>query len=173
MAAWIGINSTHLDSHCGDTGASTLAGALNGTITWAHNVNEEHEFVLDFGVSIAVSKIRFRSYVALLDPTVVDIYMNNTGAAPWGAAIVSGINTWRNTDDWVEQVASGTGRYMRVHITDTEDASNYIAIGVFPYAPIFDVYGDTACFDHPIMPYKCDDPECGLTYYITLSEDGK
>ena len=71
MAAWIGINSTHLHSNCGHTDVYPLDTALNGDNIWLHNVNENHWFILDLGTSISVTKIRFRSY-STDDPTVVD-----------------------------------------------------------------------------------------------------
>ena len=62
MAAdWIGIDSSHLDSHCGENVGKTLQEALDGTDYWAHEVEETHWFILDLGQSYNIIKIRGRS----------------------------------------------------------------------------------------------------------------
>ncbi len=147
MAGWIGINSTHLHSHCGDTDANTLVNALDGATYWVHQTTETHQFILDLGTSIAITKVRSRSLTAY-DPTEVNIYISDdTGS--WGAAVVSGISTWKDTATWIEIAAVKSGRYVKVEITDTENISDYITFG--PGA-IFDVYGEAGAGGGAVSP---------------------
>lgn len=144
MAAdWIGIDSTHLDSSCGDDGTNFLANALDGLDLWGHDVNETHWFILDLGEEYNVKKVRGRSQ-STGDPISVNVYVSNSKTV-WGAAVATGISTWQDTTSWQEvDVTDKNGRYVKIEITSTEHASGdiYFGTGGGPYTPIFDVYGD-------------------------------
>lgn len=139
---WIGISSTYYDSHCGDDGSRTIEEALDGSDYWRHVITETHWVILDLGVSYTISKVRGRSN-ATYDPTDVDIYVSEDGIT-WGAAVASGITTWRDTSDWVEiNVASKRGRYVKIEIVDTENVNDFLNFGAATPSSfaILDIYG--------------------------------
>lgn len=139
-ADWIGINSSHYDSHCGTSGTRTIQEALDGTDFWEHLVDETHWFIVDLGQTYNVTKVRGRSnYV--YDPTSINIYVSDN-KEDWGVAVATGIDTWKNTDEWVEvNTTSKNGRYVKVEIVDTE-VSYWIGFGSTSFFTIFDVYGE-------------------------------
>jgi len=144
MADWIGINSSHYDSHCGeDGGTGDLADALDGTGYWSHSVNETHWFILDLGFSYNITKVRGRSFTPR-DPIDIDIYVSADGI-DWGSAVKTGISAWQDNDpfDWHEiDTTDKEGRYVRVVINSTEDAENWIGFGdIYWTGGIIDVYG--------------------------------
>jgi len=145
MADWIGVGSSHYDSHCGDDGARTIEEALDGTDYWLHEVNETHWFVLNLGQTYNITKVRGRSDYPILtrDPDDVNIYVSDD-KANWGTAVASGITTWQDTTAWVEvDVTDKNGRYVKVEIVSTESADNYLRFGDSPGPfTIFDVYGE-------------------------------
>jgi len=138
---WIGINSSHYDSHCGDFGSYTIEKALNGTDAWYHMVAEVHNVVLDLGQVYNVKKVRGRSNLTY-DPTSVNIYVSNDKES-WGAAVASGIDTWQNTNEWQEvDTVYKSGRYVKVEIAETEaGVSDVLMFGSDAPFEIFDVYG--------------------------------
>lgn len=144
-AGWLGINSSHYDSHCGDWAAPSymLLNALNGTDTWAHNANHTHWFILDLGRNYNISKVRGRSKSSQ-DPIDINIYVSETNG-DWGAAVASGISTWQDTDSWVEiDTTPKEGRFIKVEIITTEDPSHFLVFGSTTggsHFTIFDVYG--------------------------------
>lgn len=154
MAAdWIGVDSSHIHSVCGDDGNNPLSGALNGTGLWRHDVDEDHEFVLNFGAPYNITKVRGRSDSGA-DPTSVDIYINDTGSAPWGTAVASGIIDWQDSIEWVEtDTTDKVGQYIRVVITSTEHPTDEIVFGKSsPFMTIFDVYGEIAAVSVTVYP---------------------
>jgi len=144
IPGWVGINSSHYDSHCGDDGAHTVEEALDGTDYWGHVPAEVHWLILDLGSTYNVQKVRGRSSLAN-DPTDVNIYVSDD-KENWGGAVVSGINTWQDFDDWVEvNVTNKNGRYIKIEIEATEGgAPSIINWGNDPAYTIFDVYIDEA-----------------------------
>lgn len=143
--AWIGVNSSHINSLCGEepgSGHTTLADALNGTGGWAHLPNEVHWFILDLGKIYNITKVRGRSNL-LRDPIDIDIYVSRN-TTDWGTAVKTNITTWQNTDTWVEIATTAKiGRYIKVEIISTEYA-NHSIIWISPGSveiTIFDVYG--------------------------------
>lgn len=144
MAAdWIGINSSHIDSFCGEEVGGTLADALDGLDDWNHFSNETHWFIIDLGQTYNVQKVRGRAD-RTLDPIDVNIYVSNDKGA-FGAAVASGINTWQDTVSWVEiDTTDKNGRYVKVEIVDTEDTPAGLTFGDSPPFTIFDVYGEVA-----------------------------
>lgn len=143
--AWIGINSSHIDSKCGEEGDGTLADALDGTDQWDHDVSEVHWFILDLGQTYTIKKVRGRSDW-VRDPTDVDIYVSND-KEDWGEARATGISTWEDCGaapiDWVEvDTTDRDGRYIKVVINATEDGvGGMISWGDSPACTIFDAYG--------------------------------
>lgn len=138
---WFGINSSHYDSHCGDSGVNTVEAGLDGTGFWSHLSDETHWVILDLGQTYSVQKVRGRSDYANFDPTDVNIYVSND-KGDFGAAVASGINTWQDTRDWVEvDTTDKEGRYVKVEIIDTEDAGDSLGWGDVVPSPItiFDV----------------------------------
>ena len=150
MADWLGINSSHLDSHCGNSGVRKLDEALDGTDSWDHDVDETHWFILDLGVSYNITKVRGRSDDTD-DPIDVNVYVSND-KENWGVAVASGINTWQDTANWVEvDTTDKEGRYVKVEIVDTEDLRRDLGFGdTSPTFSIFDVYGSLANVDVPV-----------------------
>ena len=149
MADWLGINSSHLDSHCGNSGVRKLDEALDGTDSWDHDVDETHWFILDLGVSYNITKVRGRSNTAAFggsDPIDVNIYVSTDGTT-WGDAVASGITTWQDRTDWdgdaVIDCTPKEGRYVKIEIIDTEDTDtpDGIKFGASPAFTILDVYG--------------------------------
>lgn len=141
-ADWIGIDSTHYDSHCGDNGQETIEEALDGTDEWRHLVNETHWFIIDLGQEYSIQKVRGRSDRPF-DPIDVNIYVSNDKAS-WGAAVASGINTWQDTTNWADvDNTDKNGRYVKVEIVDTESSGFIYFGGPDPsHFKIFDVYGE-------------------------------
>jgi hypothetical protein len=136
---WLGVGSSYLDSHCGDTSAYFLSEALDGTDMWVHAVEEIHWFILDLGQSYTISKVRGRS-LASYDPIDVDIYVSDD-KQNWGIPVATGISSFQDTDLWQEEaVTKKRGRFVKVVINQTE---NPIAIwwgNLSPSFTIFDVY---------------------------------
>jgi len=140
MADWLGIDSSLIDSLCGETGGNTLAKALDGTDYWNHEVKETHWFILDLGEKKTIEKVRGRSLTAN-DPIDVNVYVSDN-KADWGVAVATGIGTFQDTDVWQEvNVTSKEGRYLKVEVINTENVNDFIRFGGFPYFKIFDVYG--------------------------------
>jgi len=154
MAAdWLGINSSHLMAggagvaFCYEEAAGQVAGALGGTNLWECYTTHTHFFIVDLGQTYNVQKVRGRSYSSD-DPIDLNIYVSDNIEA-WGAAVASGISTWQDKSDyaWVEvDTTDKSGRFVKVEIIDTEDASwNHLNFGLYSYPdyyPIFDVYGE-------------------------------
>ena len=90
-AGWMTITSSHLDS---DSGAAhpdyECADALDGTSFWS-NTGGSHWFILDFGSSKDVQKVRSRSDTTG-DPIDVDIYISDDKDS-WGTAVAEEITT--------------------------------------------------------------------------------
>lgn len=154
MAAdWIGINSSHIDSFCGEGPAHTLAEALNGSEYWEHIAIETHEFVIDLGAVFNITKFRGRSKQGL-DPIDIDIYVSND-KGDWGAAVATTITTWQDTLNWVEiDSTDKEGRYIKVEIIDTE-TGNFLEWGGNAgdgYFTIFDAYGEEVGGDVTVSP---------------------
>lgn len=140
MAAdWIGISSTHYNSHCGDSGGHLLTEALDGEGSWDHWAQEVHWFVLDLTETYTITKVRGRSYTAG-DPIDIDIYVSDD-TENWGIAVKTGISTWQDTVEWVEiATTEKDGRYIKVVINATEyGVADEISWGI---ASIFDAYGE-------------------------------
>ncbi len=136
IAAWLNIDSSHINSVCGEDGASTLAVALDGTNYWKHHVNENHYFIIYLGASYTVEKVRGRS-ISPNDPNDIDIYVS-ADTINWGVAVATNITTWRNNSSWVEiDTTDKEGRYVKVDILDTESGVRNLDFGV---NKIFDVY---------------------------------
>lgn len=144
MAAdWIGIDSSHLDSFCGESAGAKLGDALDGSDYWEHTSNHTHYFILDLGVIVNVQQVRGRS-LRLNDPIDVNIYVSDD-TENWGAAVATNITTWQDTDTWVEiDVTDKDGRYVIVEIIDTEHALKSLNFGKVGGMTIFDVYGEVA-----------------------------
>lgn len=139
--SWLDINSSHLDSLCGQSSVDTLTDALDGLDKWRHTVDHDHWFIIDLGETYNVLKVRGRSE-RLRDPIDVNIYVSNDKGA-FGAAVASGINSWQDTAAWVEiDTTDKEGRYVKVEIVDTEDINRIIEFGgpTASYFTIFDVY---------------------------------
>ena len=144
MAAdWLGINSSHYDSHCGDDGTNTVEGALDGSGYWYHGTEHTHWFVVDLGQIYDVQKIRGRSEVLDYDPIDVNIYVSVDGI-DWGAAVASGVSTWQDTGVWQEvDCTDKQGQFVKVEIIETERVLNELGFGGYPDpVTIFDVYGE-------------------------------
>ncbi len=138
--SWLGINSSNLDSFCGDMSSRTLAGALNGIDDWGHYLVETHWFILDLKEIYNIKEIRGRSNY-LHDPTLVNVYVSNN-KTNFGTPVASNISVWKNTASWIEvDTIDKQGRYVKVEVTDTE--INKLLIWGNPSSPfsIFDVYG--------------------------------
>ena len=141
MGDWLGIDSTYLDSLCGQEGGATLASALDGTHYWVHNTAHVHQFVLDLGSSKWVTKVRGRS-AWTADPIDVNIFVSDD-KGDWGAAVRTGINMWNGrTYWWVYDTAPKKGRYLKVEIVATQaGAPGNLTFGNFTSSfTIFDVY---------------------------------
>lgn len=139
---------------CGETpisGEYTLTDSLNNINTrWRHVADEDHFFTLDFGQDRQFWKLRARSG-GTYDPLDVQVYLVTEaagypgitgitgGSVPggWGTALY-----WDDIDDdkfdidvtnWdycTHTLATpATGRYLLVHIPDTEDASRSLLWG--------------------------------------------
>ena len=130
---------------------STIEEALDGTDYWVHEVDEAHWFILDLGATYTILYVKGRSK-STDDPIDVDIYVSDD-KENWGSAVATGISTWQDTSAWVEiDSTDKDGRYIKVIINDTEDASNYIAWGLFSVDTIFDVYADVASTPVTVEP---------------------
>lgn len=163
MAAdWLGIDSSHLDSHCGDSFGYTLAEALDGTDMWAHADSHTHWFVIDLGAIYNITKVRGRSN-SDRDPIDIDIYVSEDGV-DWGTAVVANITTWQDTIGWIEiETIPKVGRYVKVDIQDEEQNTNvYFGSLIAPFFTIFDVYGDKIIGTiPPLMIKNLIDPYSG------------
>jgi hypothetical protein len=145
VADWLGINSSHIDSKCGEAAGATLADALDGIDFWAHYVTESpHWFIIDLGASYNVQEVKGRSNY-LADPIDVNIYVSDD-KGDFGTAVATGISTWQNTDNWVEiDTTDKTGRYVKVEIVAVDDVDGHIIFGGWnPSFKIFDVYAAPA-----------------------------
>ncbi len=142
-ADWIGIDSSHLDVFCGEETGNTLADALDGIDRWNHGEEDvTHLFTIDLGLSYDVQKVRGRSD-GPRNPIDVNIYVSDD-KENWGVAVATGINTWDGTTDWVEiDTTDKVGRFVKVEIVDTGDASRRLSFGKNPPSAfaIFDVFG--------------------------------
>lgn len=149
VADWIGIDSSHLDSHTGDYSdpydpyPNTLVRALNGIDFWGcYFLPMPYYFILDLNESYLISKVRGRSNVNG-DPTNLSIYISDD-KEEWGAAVATGITTWQDTSNWVEiNVTNKKGRYVKVVIHASEWPAGFLYWGKnYPNSfKIFDVYG--------------------------------
>lgn len=142
MSRWLGIDSSNLNSFCGEGVSLPLSEALDGDNVWAHNTDETHYFILDLGESYLVEKVRGRSFHTQ-DPIDVNIYVSDS-LSSWGDAVATEISTWQdNLSAWVEVItANKVGRYVKVEIIATEDGSRSLRWGKTPaHYPIFDVFG--------------------------------
>ncbi len=142
---WIGIDSSHLFSVCGEDVVHTLASALNGTDYWEHVIDHAHEFVVDLGQTYNVQKVRGRSNLAG-DPQSVQFYVSDD-TGDWGVAVgnISGPPPyeWEDVGDgnFVEiNTTDKNGRYVRVNISSTEHPNDNLLFGYDPAKTIFDVY---------------------------------
>jgi len=138
---WFGINSSHLDSLCGQGDGTQLAYALNGASRWYHYSEHPaaHWFKLNLGMSCNITKFKSRSNYDD-DPTSVNIYVSETDGN-WGAAVATGISTWQDTDIYVEYDSTDKqGQYIYVTIDGVEGSP---ATGTINWGdgPIFDAYG--------------------------------
>jgi len=142
--AWQDIDSNEYDSHCGDLIGKTLQEGLDGTDFWGHYVNHTHWFILDMSETYTIKKFRARTSMAA-DPTDVDLYVSDS-KLDFGVAVATGINTWQDSDAWVEVDSTDKdGRYIKVVINSTEGVpvAGYVAWGNAPVPyKIIDVYGD-------------------------------
>jgi len=149
---WLGITSANIDSLCGEEGGATLADALDGLDYWDHHASEVHWFILDLGQTYTIKKVRGRS-IRTEDPIDVDIYVSDSKTV-WGAAVASGINTFQDTNDWVEvDTTDKDGQYIKVVINATEEGSpGELNFGKFggEGQNIFDAYGDVAGVTHAL-----------------------
>lgn len=140
---WLEVNSSHIDSLCGQNFPNYLSGALDGINAWVHRQNETHWFIVDLGAIYGMRRMRGRSNDQGAfedDPIDVNIYISTDGVT-WGAAVASGIATWQDTTAWVEiDSTDKDGRYIKVEIIDTEDVNRWLVFGdeVTPFT-IFDV----------------------------------
>jgi len=142
--AWLGIDSSYLDSVSGGDG---LPDALDAGGAWMTDFSGgDPWFVLDLGVTYDVQQVRGRSN-SDSDPTSVDMYVSTNGV-DWGAAVASGINTWVDTVAW--QTVDNTdkeGRYVKFVITNAEQAPDLLNWGDTAPDPIIDLYGEI-----PVVP---------------------
>ena len=142
-ADWIGVNSSNINSFCGqyDSETYSLAYGLNGNGRWVHDDNHVHWFILDFGDSYFIEKVRGRSNYNM-DPIDVNIYVSEINGS-WGSPVASNISTWQDTDVWQEvDITDKNGRYIKVEIIETEYSNHILHWGkLSPYLTIFDVYG--------------------------------
>jgi len=144
MADWLGVNSSHIDSVCGEgsSGSGALADALNATGYWGHTVAHlPHWFIIDFVTHKEVQKVRGRNKQSGIEPKSVNIYVSND-KENWGTPVASTITTWEDTADWVEiDTVDKIGRYLKVEITET-GALDWLFWGGAPgnWFEIFDVY---------------------------------
>lgn len=139
---WLGISNAEYDSHCGDDFGFTPQDALDGISIWVHITDEVHWLILDLGQTYTIKKVRGRSNRDS-DPIDINIYIDDNN--PPTTLCEEGITTWQDTVDWVEitLTTEGTGRYIKIEIEDTEDASRTIDWGASPTTiTIFDAYGD-------------------------------
>lgn len=139
---WIGIDSSHYDSHCGDNGGdNTIENALDGTDYWRHMVTEPdriHWVILDLGQSYYVTKVRGRSD-APDDPKRVNIYVSNS-KTNWGTAVKTNIMDWIDRTTWAEtRITKKIGRYVKIEITETTDPNDFLDFGGIPPFKILDV----------------------------------
>ena len=145
--AWLGISSTNLEDFCGEeNSALSLVNALDGVLTWQHNVAEVHWFVLDLGETYIIKKVRGRTKT-YRDPIDVNIYIDDNN--PPTTLCEEGITTWQDRTTWDENTLTtpGTGRYIKVEIEGTEYGSpGEIHFGgeYQAWFAIFDAYGDVA-----------------------------
>jgi len=168
MGNWFGVTSGNLIKHCGDTGAYTLAKALDGIDHWYHAVSEIHWFIIDLGKSCTISKMRGRS-LSVMDPTRVALYTFQTPAEH--EVLVGMTDAWRDTSAWVEvPTKPKIGRYIRVEIQQTEEPRDYIAFGshTSPFT-IFDVFTDVTP-DDPKFSGDCGWKLVSLPYAGTISK---
>jgi len=138
-AGWIGIDSSYLDSDSGSSHPDyECADALDGISTWLAS-GESHWFILDFGSSKDIKKIRSRSSWTG-DPIDVDIYVSND-TENWGTAVATGIDTFQDTSEWIEyDVTDKSGRYMKIVINEVEGSNLTYGHYTSPYFKIFDVW---------------------------------
>lgn len=143
---WLGIASSNLDSYCGHSeypegNPQPLEEALDGTNLWLHDVSEIHWFILDFGETTMVTKIRARSDTNH-DPMRVVVYVSDN-KTDWGTHIYDAYSDFDDTVAWVEKdTTHKSGRYMFVKILSTEYQYK-LQWGDAPVMTIFDVYGYT------------------------------
>ena len=154
---WLGISSSELDSHCGDSGGHNLSEALDGADYWYNIGMSEYDFIIDLGESYTIKKFRGRSYRSS-DPIDIDIYVSDN-KSNWGNPVVSGISSWQDTASWqvVNLTSYVQGRYVKVIVIDTEHLFNNLEWGGCmgpPYATIFDIFAGL----EPVIsdPYPSD-----------------
>lgn len=142
MGAWLGLDSSNIDSLCGEDVDYELAKAMEAEIWWQHTLVEIHFAIFYLGESIQCEKVRGRSDTMAWDPTDVDIFVSDD-KDNWGPAVASGINTWRGTADWqIVELNAKVGQFVKVVINETADAGpGRLGFGAIPAVKIFDVYG--------------------------------
>jgi len=142
---WLGISSSYLDSDSGDDGNNRIEEALDGTDYWRNTSQvDTHWFILDFGETYSIKKVRGRSDMDS-DPIDVDVYVSNS-KSDWGTAVAEGITTWQDGSSWVEVDSTDKdGRYIKVEIISTEGGGgHYLKFGSAGGMKIFDVCGEAA-----------------------------
>lgn len=142
MSDWLALDSSNIDSLCGEDEDYELAKAMEGLSWWQHTLVEIHFAIFDFGQPILCEKVKGKSNTGTWDPTDVDIFVSDDKEA-WGPAVVSGISTWQNTAEYVEvEINAKVGQYVKVVINETQDAGpGRLAFGFPSTTTIFDVYG--------------------------------
>lgn len=142
MADWLALDSSNIDSLCGEDEDYELAKAMEGLSWWQHTSVEIHWAIFDLGEPIQCEKVKGRSNTGTWDPTDVDIFVSDD-KTDWGPAVVSGISTWHDTAAYVEiELNAKVGQYVKVVINETQDASpGRMAFGFPSTTTIFDVYG--------------------------------
>jgi len=162
MAAdWLEVNSSNIDSFCGEESGESLASAFDSVNAWwGHNTAEVHWFIIDLKQSLTITKVRGRS-LRPADPVDVNIYVSDD-KENFGTAVATGISTWQDTATWQEvDTTDKKGRYVKVEIEATELGSpSFISWGGTGASPIFDVYA-TDIPDIANIPYNLMNDEVG------------
>lgn len=171
IADWIGINSSHLDSRCGESPSYTLADALDGLNVWKHTSQHIHWFILDLGSTYTISKVRGRS-ADYPDPVRVNVYVSDNKES-WGNPVVVGTEAFANTSIWKEvNTTQKDGRYVKVEIVGTE-YNLYLEFGHVPGFTIFDIYGELHESPPIIKNTNCivcgEEVSCGSIKYKNLN----
>ncbi len=121
---WYEVDENDLDSYSRRGNfPHYIEQALNGTDYWWPNATEVHWFILDLGQSYTITKVRGKSSFTDYDPIDIDVYVSDD-KGNFGAPVVTGISTWKNTQIWEEiEVTPKTGRYIKFVVNATEQGS--------------------------------------------------